>query len=109
MIPKVGQKFMVIGKPPRFTMIETITFICIKVDDTYAYGVHGNQKFKFAFSEWAFRDPGFSYSYTFNPPPTRRSEIPPDMLKILIMLCHPDKHNNSVASTKAIKYLLEQR
>lgn len=35
--------------------------------------------------------------------------IPPDMLKRLIHLCHPDKHGNSQASLLATQWLLEQR
>lgn len=35
--------------------------------------------------------------------------IAPDLLKILTLLCHPDKHNNSPAAEKATKYLLKQR
>lgn len=35
--------------------------------------------------------------------------IPPDLLKVLLLLCHPDKHNGSKASTKATQWLLEQR
>jgi hypothetical protein len=31
------------------------------------------------------------------------------MLMRLIRLCHPDRHNNSAASTEATKYLLELR
>lgn len=35
--------------------------------------------------------------------------IPADMLKRLIMLCHPDRHDSSTASTLATQWLLEQR
>ncbi len=35
--------------------------------------------------------------------------IPDDMLKRLTMLCHPDRHHGSEASTKATTWLLEQR
>lgn len=35
--------------------------------------------------------------------------IPADMLKRLIMLCHPDRHDSSKASTIATQWLLEQR
>ncbi|MEB4589520.1 hypothetical protein VSS37_00875 [Candidatus Thiothrix sp. Deng01] len=35
--------------------------------------------------------------------------IPADMLKRLIHLCHPDKHNGSQASLLATQWLLEQR
>ena len=35
--------------------------------------------------------------------------IPPDMLKRLIQLSHPDKHNGSEAATRATQWLLEQR
>ena len=44
-------------------------------------------------------------------PPTTNAGggIPADMLKRLIMLCHPDRHDNSTASTLATQWLLEQR
>lgn len=35
--------------------------------------------------------------------------IPADMLRRLIMLCHPDRHGSSKASTIATQWLLEQR
>ena len=35
--------------------------------------------------------------------------IPPDILKILIGCCHPDKHGNSKSSNTATRWLLEQR
>lgn len=35
--------------------------------------------------------------------------IPEDMLRILLMLCHPDKNGNTKASTKATQWLLAQR
>ncbi len=38
-----------------------------------------------------------------------RSAIPSDMLRRLLMLCHPDKHDGSAASTAATQWLLEQR
>jgi hypothetical protein len=38
-----------------------------------------------------------------------RSRIPPDMLRRLIHLCHPDKHGNSQAATTVMQWLLEQR
>jgi hypothetical protein len=37
------------------------------------------------------------------------SSIPPDMLRRIIQLCHPDKHNNSAAATEATQWLLKQR
>ena len=36
-------------------------------------------------------------------------EIDERMLNTIILLCHPDKHNNSEASTKAMKFLLNFR
>ena len=42
--------------------------------------------------------------YGDSPPP-----IPPDMLARLIRLCHPDKNQNSKASTMASTWLLSQR
>lgn len=35
--------------------------------------------------------------------------IAPEMLRKLIHLCHPDKHNNSESSNSATKYLLSIR
>jgi hypothetical protein len=35
--------------------------------------------------------------------------IPPDMLRRLTMLAHPDRHNSSEASVKATQWLLQQR
>jgi hypothetical protein len=35
--------------------------------------------------------------------------ISKDMMQRLIFLCHPDKHNNSQASTLATEWLLKQR
>lgn len=46
------------------------------------------------------------------PAPARTASQPsiqPDMLKRLIHLCHPDKHNGSQASLLATQWLLEQR
>ncbi len=39
----------------------------------------------------------------------RAEGIPPDMLKVLLLLCHPDRHGNSQASTKATQWLLQMR
>jgi hypothetical protein len=39
----------------------------------------------------------------------KAEQMDPEMLKILTLLCHPDKHNNSPAAEKAIKYLLKLR
>ena len=35
--------------------------------------------------------------------------LPADMLQRLILLCHPDKHGNSVASNEATRFLLTLR
>jgi hypothetical protein len=35
--------------------------------------------------------------------------IPADMLKTLIMLCHPDKHGGKESATRATQYLLSLR
>ena len=35
--------------------------------------------------------------------------IPDDILRILTMLCHPDKHDGSKAANKATLWLLERR
>lgn len=40
---------------------------------------------------------------------TSHPGIPADMLKRLIHLCHPDKHDGSKASTTATEWLLQQR
>ena len=48
---------------------------------------------------------------TRNQPQSRYAcpAIPADMLRRLIQLTHPDRHGNSEASTKATRWLLEQR
>ena len=38
-----------------------------------------------------------------------RQGIEPEMLRRLIMLCHPDRHDGSDASHRATQWLLEQR
>jgi hypothetical protein len=43
------------------------------------------------------------------PPRYNGSTIPQEMLRRLIQLSHPDRHGNSEASTKATRWLLEQR
>ena len=35
--------------------------------------------------------------------------IPDDMLKVMLLLCHPDRHGNSAASNKVTTWLLQQR
>lgn len=35
--------------------------------------------------------------------------LPPDMMKRLLMLCHPDKHGGSAMSTRVTQWLLERR
>lgn len=35
--------------------------------------------------------------------------IPPDMLRVLLLLAHPDRHNGSKAANKATAWLLQQR
>lgn len=40
---------------------------------------------------------------------TTKTKIPGDILKLLVMLAHPDKHNNSPAATKATAWLLQER
>lgn len=37
------------------------------------------------------------------------SAIPADVLKLLVLLAHPDKHDNSPAATKATAWLLNAR
>lgn len=44
--------------------------------------------------------------YAPQPPPL---PIPPDMLRRLLQLCHPDKHGNSEAATVATQFLLRLR
>lgn len=39
----------------------------------------------------------------------QRGWLPPKMLKMLMYLCHPDKHGNSPMATKVFKWLLQQR
>jgi len=40
---------------------------------------------------------------------TPKSQIPADLLKTLIFLVHPDKHDNSPAATEATQFLLSLR
>lgn len=35
--------------------------------------------------------------------------IPPDLLKAMLLICHPDRHGNSPAANKATAWLLKQR
>jgi hypothetical protein len=39
----------------------------------------------------------------------RPAPLGPDMLRLLTMLCHPDKHGGSQAATRATAYLLSLR
>lgn len=39
----------------------------------------------------------------------QQQKIPEDMMKRLLMLCHPDKHGNSTLSNDVTKWLLKQR
>ena len=41
--------------------------------------------------------------------PSRYQSIEPEMLRRIIMLCHPDRHDNSPASGKATQYLLDMK
>jgi hypothetical protein len=54
---------------------------------------------------------GASGNRSPRPPPTVRVSAPidPEMLRRLLFLCHPDKHNNSEAAIKATQWLLQQR
>jgi hypothetical protein len=50
----------------------------------------------------------------YKPPPQQprygaSAGIETEMLRRLIQLCHPDKHNGSVASTTATQWLLKQK
>lgn len=64
------------------------------------------QAYEQAKQEQARRDSGRSYQ----PPPFHASgTIPADMLKRMIMLCHPDKHGNSEMSKTVTQWLLTQR
>lgn len=38
-----------------------------------------------------------------------QSKIEPEMLKRIIMLCHPDRHDQSEASKKATQFLLDMK
>jgi hypothetical protein len=40
---------------------------------------------------------------------TQAEAIPPEMLKVLLLLCHPDRHSSSQASNRAMTWLLQQR
>ena len=43
------------------------------------------------------------------PPRHNGQPIPPDMIRRLLQLAHPDKHGGSEAATKATQWLLGQR
>lgn len=43
------------------------------------------------------------------PPPPVTFSIPEDRLRVLISLCHPDRHGGSDRSNEATKWLLSQR
>jgi len=43
------------------------------------------------------------------PAPEPAAPIPPEMLRRLLQLCHPDRHANSVAANTATRWLLDQR
>jgi hypothetical protein len=43
------------------------------------------------------------------PPKPKTLDIDAEMIRRLIQLCHPDKHNGSEASVKATHFLLELR
>ena len=47
----------------------------------------------------------------FNPQfaQAKQSPLPKPQWRRLAQLCHPDRHNNSVASTEAMKWLMEVR
>ena len=40
---------------------------------------------------------------------TAAAPIPADIARLLVLLCHPDRHGNSAAANKATAWLLEQR
>lgn len=67
--------------------------------------LHLDQQYRIASLELALtaersRTPGPRYNGT---------AIPPDMLKRLIQLAHPDRHGGSEAAHRATQWLLEQR
>lgn len=43
------------------------------------------------------------------PPAIAPPPIPADVLRRLLLLCHPDRHGGSAAATEATRWLLEQR
>jgi hypothetical protein len=59
------------------------------------------------FIEAFFR--GFGFTTKPQPAPIVHSGIPENMFRKLLMLCHPDKHNNSPLATEVTQWLLEQR
>lgn len=50
----------------------------------------------------------FESPFRYQPPP-QQPLIDAEMLRRLIFLCHPDKHNNSQAAKLATEWLLKQR
>ncbi|RLC99532.1 MAG: hypothetical protein DRI46_09305 [Chloroflexi bacterium] len=43
------------------------------------------------------------------PSPRLNGSIPDEILKRMIRLCHPDKHDSSEMATKVTQWLLEQK
>lgn len=78
-----------------------------KMQDDFRNQDRVRQAYEQAKQEQARRD-----GRQYQPPPFQRpttGPIPPDMLKRMIMLCHPDKHGNSEMSKTVTQWLLTQR
>ncbi len=58
---------------------------------------------------YGFLDRAFSDIRALRAERDRASAIPPDKLKVLIQLAHPDKHGNSQAANDATVWLLSMR
>lgn len=67
-------------------------------DRTKSKAKYGNQS--------GFNSDDFFNQFKRPPPPPSGSGLDKEMVRRLLQLCHPDKHNGSVASTKATQWLL---
>jgi hypothetical protein len=87
---------------------------CIRGDDAFTseFTRRREQIFREA-QDRIFRETGMGDSFFGSQEKQKtllvKESIPPEMLKRLIMLCHPDKHNNSEMSRIATDWLLKEK
>lgn len=79
----------------------------------YSTVIAGHQRrgewLRLSVPQWLYEKANGEQSSPAPPPTSNTGGIPADMLRRLIMLCHPDRHDSSKASTIATQWLLEQR